>query len=169
MRGEGFPGEDSLVPHHIHREILVPKPIGRVFDFFSRAENLGRITPGWLRFRMLTPSPVEMKQGALLEYRLRIHGFPVRWRTRIEEWNPPHSFVDIQERGPYKLWRHTHRFVESASGTTVIDDVEYELPFGWLGTLVNRFQVERDVAEIFDFRAQQIALLLPAGGMGDSV
>jgi ligand-binding SRPBCC domain-containing protein len=147
--------------HRLHRELWVPQPIEAVFEFFSRADNLGRITPAWLDFRMVTPADVEMRAGTLLEYKLRIHGLPVRWRTRIEEWAPPERFVDVQERGPYRLWRHTHRFVASEGGTTVIDDVEYALPFGVLGRLVNRMFVARDVAEIFDYRVEQIASLLP--------
>ena len=147
--------------HHLHREAWVPQPIGEVFDFFSRAENLERITPSWLSFRMLTPSPVEMRAGTLLDYKLRVHGLPVRWRTRIESWYPPHSFIDVQERGPYRLWRHTHRFVEARGGTTVLDDVDYALPFGILGDIVERLIVSRDVRSIFDYRAQQIGWLLP--------
>ncbi len=113
-----------MADYHLHREIWVPQPIAPVFDFFSRAENLGRITPSWLNFHMLTPTPVEMRAGTILEYRLRVHGVPIRWRTRIEQWDPPHGFVDVQEKGPYRLWRHTHRFVPSGAGTTVTDDVE---------------------------------------------
>lgn len=146
--------------YHFHCEIFVPQPIERVFDFFSRAENLGRITPRWLQFRMLTPPDVVLRPGTLLEYRLRIHGFPVRWRTRIEEWDPPHRFVDVQEHGPYRLWRHTHRFVETGEGTKMTDDVEYALPFGILGRLVNRIQVARDVSAIFSYRSEQIPALL---------
>ena len=142
--------------HHFHTELFVPQPIERVFDFFSRAENLGRITPEWLQFQMLTPPDVELRAGTILEYRLRIHGIPVRWRTRITEWDPPHRFVDVQERGPYRLWRHTHRFVEAAGGTSMTDDVEYELPFGILGRIVQWLQVGRDVRAIFEYRAGRI-------------
>lgn len=145
----------------MHRELWIPQPVEAVFDFFSRAENLGRITPEWLNFQMLTPATVEMKAGTLLDYRLRVHGIPVRWRTRIVEWDPPHGFVDVQERGPYKLWHHTHRFVASGSGTTMTDDVRYALPFGILGALVNWLQVRRDVNQIFDYRTEQIRWILP--------
>jgi ligand-binding SRPBCC domain-containing protein len=144
------------VSYHLHRELWIPQPIDSVFDFFSRAENLGRITPQWLNFQMLTPATVELKPGTLLDYRLRIHGIPVRWRTRIVEWDPPRSFVDMQERGPYKLWRHTHRFVASENGTTMTDDVEYALPFGIFGRLAHGLQVRRDVAAIFDYRERHV-------------
>lgn len=147
--------------YRLRRELRVPQPIQPVFDFFSRAENLGRITPEWLDFKMLTPPDVELRAGTLLDYRLRIHGLPVRWRTRIEEWDPPRRFVDVQERGPYRLWRHTHRFVEEGGFTTVIDDVEYALPFGILGRIAHWAQVRRDVESIFDYRSRQIAWLLP--------
>jgi ligand-binding SRPBCC domain-containing protein len=155
-----------MTTYHLHREIRVPQPIGPVFDFFSRAANLGRITPSWLDFQMLTPPGVEMRAGTLLEYKLRVHGLPIRWRTRIEQWNPPHSFVDVQEKGPYKLWRHTHCFYSEGDRTRVTDHVEYALPFGSLGRLVNRLQVARDVAAIFDYRTRQIATLLPAAKGG---
>jgi ligand-binding SRPBCC domain-containing protein len=149
------------VTYRLHRELWIPRPVESVFDFFSRAENLGRITPEWLNFQMLTPAEVEMKAGTVLDYRLRVHGIPVRWRTRIVEWDPPYRFVEVQERGPYKLWRHTHRFVRSGDGTTITDDVEYALPFGILGALVNWLQVRRDVKQIFDHRNQQIHWILP--------
>jgi ligand-binding SRPBCC domain-containing protein len=153
------------VPHQLHRELWIPQPVGEVFDFFSRAGNLERITPPWLRFRMLTAGPIEMRAGTLLDYRLRIHGLPVRWRTRIESWNPPHSFVDVQERGPYRLWRHTHRFREERGGTAMTDDVEYELPLGILGAIAHRLMVARDVESIFDFRAERIGGLLSSGSI----
>jgi ligand-binding SRPBCC domain-containing protein len=139
----------------LRREIWIPQPPDSVFDFFSRAENLERITPPWLRFRILTPSPIAMRRGALIEYALRLHGLPIRWQTRIEEWDPPLGFVDVQVKGPYLLWRHTHRFVPANNGTTVIDRVEYALPFGFVGGVVHRLQVRRDLERIFDYRERQ--------------
>src|SRR5690242_13311754 len=99
-----------MTVHTFHRKTRIAQPVERVFDFFSRAENLEAITPPFLRFRILTPPPIEMHEGALIEYGLRIHGLPMRWVTRIEEWSPPHRVIDIQLRGPYRLWRHTHVF-----------------------------------------------------------
>ena len=104
----------------LEREQVVPTPIERAFDFYSDAGNLERITPPWLRFRMVTPAPIEMREGALLEYRLVLHGIPVRWRTRIESWEPPVRFVDAQLRGPYALWHHTHEFEPDGSGGTIM-------------------------------------------------
>lgn len=144
----------------LQRELWVPNSLPAVFDFFSRAENLERITPPWMRFRILTPPPITMKQGATIAYALRVRGVPLRWLTEIERWNPPYEFIDIQVRGPYKLWRHTHRFSESAGGTSIVDIVEYALPFGLMGRLAHRLQVARDLALIFDYRAQHVRALL---------
>ena len=135
----------SWVMHTLHREVRVPRPLPAVFDFFSRAENLERLTPPWMHFRILTPLPIAMKPGATIAYSLRVRGIPLRWLTEIELWNPPSEFVDVQAKGPYKLWRHTHRFSEVDGGTLVVDHVEYELPFGILGRLVQKLQVARDL------------------------
>lgn len=147
--------------YSIERETWVPNPLPEVFDFFSRAENLERLTPPWMRFRILTPQPVRMSVGTLIDYKLRVHGFPVKWRTRIENWNPPHEFIDLQLKGPYKLWHHTHRFSESRGGTLITDTVRYGLSFGLAGQLVNRLLVSRDVGEIFDYRAEKIREFFP--------
>jgi ligand-binding SRPBCC domain-containing protein len=144
------------VTYTLHRELLVARPLPEVFEFFSRAENLQRITPPWLHFTMRTPPPIQMGPGANIEYSIRVRGIPLRWRTLIESWNPPDEFVDVQAKGPYKSWRHTHRFVEAAGGTMITDHVEYALPFGILGRLVNRLQVSRDLAKVFEYRADQV-------------
>ena len=151
----------ALTTYTLHRELWVPHPLPKVFDFFSRAENLERITPPWMRFRILTPPPIAMKQGATIAYALRVRGIPIRWLTEIERWNPPHEFVDFQAKGPYKYWRHTHRFSEVNGGTSIVDIVHYALPFGLLGRLVHWLQVARDVAQIFDYRARRVESLFP--------
>jgi ligand-binding SRPBCC domain-containing protein len=145
----------------LHRELWVPYPLSTVFDFFSSAENLEPLTPPWMHFRILTPPPIVMKPGATIAYSLRVRGIPLRWLTEIERWNPPHEFIDVQARGPYKLWRHTHRFSEVEGGTLIVDAVEYALPFGVLGRMVHRLQVARDLGQIFDYRVQQVHALLP--------
>ena len=145
----------------IERKLFVPRPLEEVFEFFSQAGNLERITPPWLQFR-IRESPGQMKEGALIEYALRVRGLPLRWLTRIERWNPPYEFVDVQLRGPYKLWRHTHRFRAAEGGTWIEDHVRYALPFGVLGRLVHRFQVARDVSAIFDYRTKEVQSLFPA-------
>jgi ligand-binding SRPBCC domain-containing protein len=144
----------------LHRELWIPQPLPKVFDFFSRAENLERITPPWMRFRILTPPPIQMKQGATIAYALRVRGIPLRWLTEIERWNPPFEFIDVQAKGPYKIWRHTHRFSEVAGGTSIEDTVQYSLPFGLLGRLAHRLQVARDLSQIFDYRSQRVQALL---------
>jgi len=144
----------------LQRELWVPNSLSAVFDFFSRAENLERITPPWMRFRILTPLPITMKQGATIAYALRFRGIPLRWLTEIERWNPPYEFIDTQARGPYKIWRHTHQFSEAAGGTLIVDIVEYALPFGIVGRMVHRLQVARDLSGIFDYRAQRVQALL---------
>ena|SRR5688572_25131044 len=149
-----------MTPHTLHRELWLPHPLPVVFDFFSRAENLQHLTPPWMHFRILTPLPIVMKPGATIAYTLRVRGVPVRWLTEIECWNPPHEFVDVQAKGPYKLWHHTHRFSEVEGGTSVVDTVRYALPFGPLGSLVHRLYVVRDLDLIFDYRARRIQELL---------
>jgi len=149
-----------LVTYTLHRETWVARPLAEVFDFFSRPQNLERLTPQWLQFRIRTPAPISIAPGAEIEYSIRVHGVPVHWKTVIESWHPPYEFVDVQAKGPYKLWRHTHRFAAKDGGTTVTDDVEYALPFGILGRIVNRLQVSRDLARIFDYRTEQVRELL---------
>lgn len=124
-------------------------PLERVWPFFADASNLERITPRWLRFRVLTPLPIAMSEGTLIDYRLRWRGLPIRWRTRIARWDPPRSFVDEQLRGPYRLWRHTHTFERSGGQTVMRDRVEFRAPFGWIS---HPLIVRRDVARIFQHR-----------------
>lgn len=145
-----------MIPYSLDRQLLLPRPIEEVFRFFSAAENLERITPPWMKFRIVTPGPVEMKRGARIAYALRVHGFPIHWLTEIEVWNPPHEFVDVQVKGPYKLWRHTHCFRPVAGGTKIEDLVEYQLPLGRLGRLAHHFQVARDLQKIFDYRERKV-------------
>ena len=146
--------------HLLTREQHVPAPPEAVFAFFAEARNLEAITPPWLGFRVLTPAPVEMRPGALIEYRLSLHRIPVRWLTRIEEWAPGRGFVDAQVRGPYRLWRHTHTFTAHEGGTLVGDRVRYALPLGPLGEAAHLAFVRRDLERIFDFRRAAIAPML---------
>ena len=139
----------------------MPHPLPVVFDFFSRAENLEPITPPWMRLRILTPLPIVVRPGETIAYSLRVRGIPLRWLTEIERWNPPFEFIDVRARGPYRLWRHTHRFSELDGGTLIADTVVCALPFGLIGRLVHRLQVARDLEQIFDYRAQQVRALLP--------
>lgn len=134
--------------------LTIPRPLDEVFPFFADARNLGLITPPWLRFEIVTPSPIEMRVGTLIDYRLRVRGVPMRWRSEIVAWEPPHRFVDQQLRGPYRLWKHEHRFAERDGGTETSDHVCYAV---WGGTLVDRLVVRRDVTKIFEYREQRLA------------
>lgn len=144
--------------HLLERTQRLPGSPEEVFPFFGDAANLEAITPAWLHFRIVTPQPIAMRPGALIEYRLRLHGVPVRWRTRIEEWDPGVRFVDQQISGPYALWHHTHEFTSDGPDHTLMRDVvRYALPLGPLGELARRLLVRRDLERIFDFRAEQVA------------
>ena len=147
----------------LHREQVLDAPLEEAFEFFSRAENLEAITPPLLRFRITTPGPIEMGAGTLIRYRLRLHGIPVSWLTRIEEWEPPDRFVDRQVRGPYALWHHTHTFEPLGDGRTRMRDVvRYGHRLGPLGALAERLVVRRDLDRIFDYRRDSIPALLAA-------
>lgn len=142
----------------LRREQELPVPIESAFEFFSRAENLEAITPPWLRFEISTPGRIEMEAGTLIRYRLRLHGLPVMWLTRIDEWDPPRGFVDRQLEGPYALWHHTHSFTAlDATRTRMVDLVRYGHRFGPLGTIGEHVIVERDLRRIFDRRRDAIA------------
>ena len=144
--------------HSLERRQRVPLSIDAAFAFYGDAHNLERITPPWLGFEVTTPEPIEMGVGTLIEYKLRLHRVPVRWRTRIEAWEPPRRFVDAQVRGPYALWEHTHTFEEDGPGATIIRDrVRYSIPFGPLGELAERLLVRRDLKRIFDYRRDAVA------------
>jgi ligand-binding SRPBCC domain-containing protein len=133
----------------------------RAFEFFSNARNLELITPPWLQFEMVTRGEIEMRPGALIEYRLKLRGVPLRWTTRIEAWEPPVRFVDIQLRGPYSLWEHTHTFEPDGEHAVVIRDrVRYALPLGPLGRLANAAIVRRDLGRIFAYRQGAVAAQL---------
>ena len=142
----------------LERTQTIPRPLAETFAFFSNPSNLELITPAWLRFRILEASP-ELQQGSLLRYRLQLFGFPIRWRTEIETWQPPRTFTDRQLAGPYRLWVHTHRFSPVPRGTEIYDNVRYRLPGGPLSVLA-RPLVARWLAAIFDFRARELARLL---------
>ena len=142
--------------------MTLPRPPDEVFAFFALADNLGAITPPELGFTIRTPPPIVMRAGAILDYRIRLFGVPLRWRTRITRWEPPHAFEDLQERGPYAHWLHEHRFVATDEGTRVEDRVAYRLPFGPLGAVASplvRLQLDR----IFRFRQRVVRERLAPG------
>lgn len=146
--------------HQLSRTQLVGRPLPEVFAFFSDASNLDALTPPFLHFRILTPMPVELRVGAQLDYQLSLFGVPVRWRTRISDWQPQERFVDEQESGPYALWRHTHEFEARGGSTLMRDVVDYSEPLGPVGTVAHVLFVRRTLDRIFNFRRDAIPRLL---------
>lgn len=138
-----------------------PETREKVFEFFADAGNLNSITPDWLGFRIVTPLPITMRIGTIIDYRLRVRGWPVKWRTRITAWEPPLRFVDEQVRGPYRLWRHEHTFVADRTGTLTIDRVEYAVPLQStpIGALSHRWWVRPELERIFNHRRNRLAEL----------
>ena len=133
-------------------------PLEEVFPFFADAYNLERLTPSFLKFRVLTPRPIEMKPGCIIRYQLKVRGVPIKWKTSILDWDPPHRFIDNQDSGPYALWHHTHNFepTPDGSGTICTDVVRYR-PAGWiLAPIVNKILVQRDVVNIFRYRFRML-------------
>ena len=137
-------------------EFWLPVPPAGLFPFFGDAVNLDTLTPPWLHFCILTPRPIVMREGTLIDYRLRVHGLPIRWRTRISAWQPPHRFVDEQLRGPYRQWIHEHTFEPRDGGTLARDVVRYAVPFD---ALLYRWFVRPDIDKIFEFRTAELKRL----------
>jgi len=148
----------------LKREQWIPRPLDDVFAFFSDAKNLGLITPSWLGFQILMPEPIEMRSGAKIVYMLRWHRLPVRWVTEITRWEPPTGFDDVQLKGPYSLWHHTHSFQAVDAETLMKDTVRYALPLGFLGRLAHAWVVKAEVNAIFDYRARKVSELLGDSG-----
>jgi ligand-binding SRPBCC domain-containing protein len=137
---------------HLHRAAVVPASIEETFAFFAEAANLERLTPPWLSFRIRTPQPIVLSEGTVIDYHVSLRGLPLPWRSRIDVWEPRVRFVDRQIVGPYRWWRHEHRFERVPAGTLVVDDVEY-LP---RMRVFSRRLVERDLTRIFDYRQDSL-------------
>jgi len=144
--------------------MTAPVPPERAFSIFENPYNLARITPDWLNFRVLTPD-LTMRPGAEIDYSIKWLGLPLRWKTLITAYDPPHGFVDQQARGPYLLWRHTHTFHRTAAGTEIRDQVDYRLPLGILGRAAHAIVVKRQLLGIFRFRQRAIAAMLAVPGV----
>jgi ligand-binding SRPBCC domain-containing protein len=145
----------------LERRQVIAAPREQVFEFFSKAENLERLTPPFLKFGILTPLPIAMKRGQFIEYEIGLGGVPMKWLTEISEWQPPDRFVDEQLRGPYRYWHHTHEFTEADGGTLMSDRVDYELPLGPLGLVAHALVVQRLLQTIFDYRARAVRAAFP--------
>lgn len=147
----------------LETSVWLPKPLKEVFPFFADAYNLEEITPPYLQFEVLTPRPIPMRVGQTIDYKLKLRGIPIRWRSEIAAWEPPYRFVDQQLKGPYRLWHHEHRFREVDGMTEASDTVTY----GVLGgALVNKLLVERDVQDIFRYRHERMQEIF--GRVGES-
>jgi ligand-binding SRPBCC domain-containing protein len=145
-----------MAEYILEREQIIKRPRAEVFEFFAVAANLERITPPELNFHIITPSPIDVKKGALIDYQLKLRGIPLTWKTEITEWNPPCDFVDTALQSPYKQWIHLHTFEEGAKGETIMKDmVRYRLPFEPLGDLAH-FYVKKELKYIFDYRYKVI-------------
>ena len=140
---------------HLHKDATVPASLPETFAFFSDASNLERLTPAWLNFRIRTPLPLQMREGLVIEYQIVLYGVPIPWTTRIDVWEPGVRFVDRQLRGPYRWWRHEHRFERVAAGTRVVDDVEFLPRLAWL----TGRKVRGDVERIFDYRERALTTI----------
>src|SRR3954463_16397885 len=146
--------------HILERDQSIGRPVEKVFAFFANAENLARITPPWLSFRIVSPTPIHMELGTRITYQIRWRLVRLRWLTEIVEWQSNRCFTDTQIEGPYSLWHHTHTFEPDAGGTLMRDTVRYQLPLGPVGAIAHHFRVRRDLETIFDYRAEQIRRLL---------
>lgn len=145
-----------MAEHILERKQIIERPRKEVFEFFADAGNLERITPPELNFQIITPQPIDIKKGTLIDYQLKLRGIPITWKTEITQWNPPHDFIDSALKSPYKQWIHLHTFEEGANGETIMRDiVRYRLPFEPLGDIAH-FYVKKELAYIFDYRYKVI-------------
>jgi len=152
--------KNFMAEHILTRKLTLNLPREQIFDFFADAGNLERITPPELNFHIVTPQPIKLEKGSLIDYKLKLRGFSLTWRTEITEWNPPISFVDTALKSPYKQWIHRHVFTEIENGKTLIEDeVKYRLPFEPFGDLAH-FMVRKELNYIFDFRQKTVADIL---------
>ncbi|MBD3169685.1 MAG: CDP-paratose 2-epimerase [candidate division Zixibacteria bacterium] len=143
--------------YHLKKQQYIARPREEVFEFFGKAENLEKITPGSLGFNIITPTPINMRAGTLIDYTVKPMIFPIRWRTLITDYDPPRRFVDEQLKGPYSFWHHTHTFEEKDGGTLITDEVRYVIPFGIIGRIAHVLFVKSQLKKIFDFREKVIS------------
>ncbi len=144
--------------YEIKKSTFVSRPLEEVFEFFSKAENLQELTPDFVGFKILTPLPIEMKKGTLIDYSIKVHGMPMKWRTLISAWEPNKRFVDEQLKGPYKKWHHEHSFEAVDGGTLIKDHVTYDV---WFGFILVPLMIRKDVEKIFGYREEKIREIFP--------
>jgi ligand-binding SRPBCC domain-containing protein len=156
-------GEYVLMHHQV-----IPLPLGTVFSFFESPRNLERITPDNLGFRIIDGADEPVHEGSIINYIITWKGIPMRWRTIISAYDPPHTFVDEQLRGPYALWHHTHEFREVDGGVEMTDTVRYKLPFGFIGRIVHALIVRKQVERIFEYRRGVILAMIEDHAAGRS-
>jgi len=150
-----------MKPHILVRTTVIKRPLNEVFDFFSKAENLNLLTPPALQFKILTPLPIKMAAGAIIDYRIKLNGIPFNWKTEICEWKVNEYFVDQQIEGPYLIWHHTHSFKAIPEGTEMTDEVKYLSP-GWiLEPIIQALFIKSKVESIFDYRNNQLKQIFP--------
>ncbi len=148
-----------MKPHFLSFETKLHRPLKEVFDFFSNAENLNKVTPTEVSFSMLTPMPLKMQGGALIDYRIKLSGIPFFWRTQISVWEPMHRFVDEQVKGPYVFWRHEHIFEDKGEYVLMTDRLHYLSPGWFLEPLIDRFFIRPQIEKIWGYRDQQFKIL----------
>jgi len=160
---------DCVKVHTLERTQIVRKPVAETFDFFVDPRNLKRLTPEYLGFKFLEPPPAMLQTGSAIDYQIRLYGVRIHWRTRIELLDAPKKFVDVQEKGPYALWRHRHTFRDAGHNRTEVkDSVEYALPLWPLGEVAYYLLVARSLAQIFDYRERELAAIIAADSRGTS-
>jgi len=142
------------IEYNFEIEMIIPDKLNNVFAFFSTADNLQIITPPWLHFIILTPTPLEIQKGRIIDYKLSLYGFPFKWQTEITVWNPPHQFIDEQIKGPYRKWKHLHYFESRGNQTYMRDHVTYEIPV--FPKILNKLFVSKNVEQIFNYRRKKI-------------
>lgn len=148
-----------MKPHLLAFETKLHRPLKEVFDFFSNAENLNKVTPTEVSFSMLTPMPLKMQVGALIDYRIKLSGIPFFWRTQISVWEPPYRFVDEQAKGPYVFWRHEHIFEDKGDYVLMTDRLHYLSPGWFLEPLIDKFFIRPRIEKIWNYRDQQFKVL----------
>ena len=145
-----------MAEHILQRKQIIERPRKEIFEFFADAGNLEKITPPELNFKIISPQPIDIKKGAFIDYKLKLRGIPITWKTEITQWKPPHDFVDTALKSPYKQWIHLHTFETGANGETIMEDlVRYRLPFEPFGDLAHWY-VKKELKYIFDYRFKVI-------------